>query len=72
AAKGPQAVWLQQLETTIANGKEWPKLAGFSKVCTLMFSAIEQALTDQVSPADSLNQAATEAEEIMRRAGAYD
>jgi multiple sugar transport system substrate-binding protein len=37
-----------------------------------MFSAIEQALSDQVSPADSLNQAATEAEEIMRRAGAYD
>ncbi|WP_164772061.1 sugar ABC transporter substrate-binding protein [Mesorhizobium sp. M2C.T.Ca.TU.002.02.1.1] len=72
AAKGPQATWLQQLETTIANGKEWPKLAGFSKVCTLMFSAIEQALSDQVSPADSLNQAATEAEEIMRRAGAYD
>ena len=37
-----------------------------------MFSAIEQALSDQAIAEDSLNQAATEAEEIMRRAGAYD
>ena len=72
AAQGPQAVWLQQLSTTIENGKEWPKLPGFSKVCTLMFSAIEQALSDQATAADSLNRAAEEAEEIMRRAGAYD
>lgn len=72
AAKGQQAEWLQQLSTTIENGKEWPKLPGFSKVCTLMFSAIEQALSDQASPADSLNQAAEDALQTMQRAGAYD
>ena len=35
--QGQQAAWLAQLETTIATGKEWPKLPGFSRVCTLMF-----------------------------------
>ncbi len=72
AAEGQQAEWLQQLSTTIENGREWPKLPGFSRVCTLMFSAIEQVLSDQVSPEDSLNAAAEEAYEIMQRAGAYD
>ena len=72
AAQGQQAEWLQQLQTTIANGKEWPKLPGFSKVCTLMFAAIERALSNQMSPADSLNQAAKEALEVMTQAGAYN
>jgi multiple sugar transport system permease protein len=37
SAQGQQAAWLGQLQKTIANGKEWPKLPGFSKVCTLMW-----------------------------------
>jgi ABC-type glycerol-3-phosphate transport system substrate-binding protein len=72
AAKGQQAEWLQQLSATIENGKEWPKLPGFSKVCTLMFSAIEQALSNQASPADALNQAAADALDTMQQAGAYE
>jgi ABC-type glycerol-3-phosphate transport system substrate-binding protein len=72
AAKGQQAEWLQQLSKTIENGKEWPKLPGFSKVCTLMFSAIEQALSDQASPTDALNQAAADALDTMQQAGAYE
>ena len=71
SAEGQKAVWLQQLQATIANGKEWPKLPGFSKVCTLMYGAIERALSNQMSPADSLNQAAKEALEAMTQAGAY-
>lgn len=71
AAQGQQAAWLQQLQTTIATGKEWPKLPGFSKVCTLMYGAIERALSNQMSPADSLNQTAKEALEAMTQAGAY-
>ena len=39
-----------QLEETIATGKEWPKLPGFSRVCTLMFAAIERAISNQMSP----------------------
>ena len=50
SAQGQQAAWLGQLQKTIANGKEWPKLPGFSKVCTLMFGAIERALSNQMSP----------------------
>lgn len=72
AASGQKAEWLGQLEGVIANGKEWPKLPGFSKVCTLMYSAIEQALSDQASPTDALNQAAADALQTMQRAGAYD
>ena len=71
AAQGAQAVWLEQLQTTIANGKEWPKLPGFSKVCVLMYAAIERALSNQASPEDSLNQAAKEALQVMTQAGAY-
>ena len=71
AATGAEAEWLKGLETTIANGKEWPKLPGFSKVSTMMYGAIERALSNQMSPADSLNQAAAQALEIMTRAGAY-
>jgi multiple sugar transport system substrate-binding protein len=71
AAQGEQAAWLGQLEQTIATGKEWPKLPGFSKVCTIMFSAIEKALSNQATPADSLNQAAKEALDAMTQAGAY-
>ena len=52
AAQGEQAAWLGQLEQTIATGKEWPKLPGFSKVCTIMYTAIEKALSNQASPAD--------------------
>ena len=48
-----------------------PKLPGFSKVCTIMFSAIEKALSNQATPTDSLNQAATEALDAMTQAGAY-
>jgi ABC-type glycerol-3-phosphate transport system substrate-binding protein len=72
SAQGQQAEWLGQLQTTIDNGKEWPKLPGFSKVCTLMYGAIERALSDQMSPADSLNQAAKEAHQAMQQAGAYN
>lgn len=72
SAQGPQAIWLDQLRTTIANGKEWPKLPGFSKVCTLMYLAIEKALSDQASPEDALNQAAKEALQAMQEAGAYN
>lgn len=72
SAQGQQAVWFGQLQTTIANGREWPKLPGFSKVCTLMYGAIERALSDQASPADALNQAAKEALQAMRQAGAYN
>ncbi len=72
AAQGQQAEWLAQLEATIATGKEWPKLPGFSKVCTLMFAAIEQALSNQMSPEDALNQAAKEALQVMTQAGAYN
>ena len=61
-----------QLQTTIATGKEWPKLPGFSKVCTMMWTAIERALSNQMSPADSLNQTAKEALEAMTQAGAYN
>lgn len=71
AAQGPQAAWLEQLQTTIATGKEWPKLPGFSKVCTIMYTAIERALSNQASPEDSLNQAAKEALQAMEQAGAY-
>jgi multiple sugar transport system substrate-binding protein len=70
-ASGAKAEWLGQLEQTIATGKEWPKLPGFSRVCTLMFSTIERALSDQATPADALNQAAAEALQIMTQAGAY-
>ena len=70
-AQGAKAVWLQQLQATIATGKEWPKLPGFSKVCTMMWTAIERALSNQMSPADSLNQTAKEALEAMTQAGAY-
>ena len=72
AAQGQQAAWLGQLQATIANGKEWPKLPGFSKVCTLMYGAIERALSNQMSPTDSLNQAAKEALQAMQQAGAYN
>lgn len=72
AAQGQQAIWLQQLGTTIANGKEWPKLPGFSKVCTQMYLAIEKALSNQATPEDALNEAAKEALETMQQAGAYD
>jgi multiple sugar transport system substrate-binding protein len=72
SAQGQQAVWLQELQTTISTGKEWPKLPGFSKVCTIMYFAIEQALSAQSAPADALNRAAKEAMEAMRQAGAYD
>ncbi len=72
SAQGQQAIWLDQLQTTIANGKEWPKLPGFSKVCTLMYTAIEKALSNQASPEDALNQAAKEALQAMQQAGAYD
>lgn len=72
AATGQQAEWLAQLETTIATGKEWPKLPGFSRVCTLMFAAIERALSNQMSPEDLLNQAAKEALAVMTQAGAYN
>lgn len=71
-AQGPQKVWLEQLQATIATGREWPKLPGFSRVCTLMFSAIEKALSDQASPADALNQAAADSLQAMQQAGAYD
>lgn len=71
AAQGQKAVWLGQLQATIANGKEWPKLPGFSKVCTLMYGAIERALSNQASPEDALNQAAREALQAMTQAGAY-
>ena len=70
-AQGEKAIWLQQLQATIATGKEWPKLPGFSKVCILMYGAIERALSQQMSPEASLNQAAKEALEAMRQAGAY-
>ena len=72
AATGAKALWLDQLQTTIANGKEWPKLPGFSKVSTLMYSCIESALSDQATPADALNATAADALEAMQRAGAYD
>jgi multiple sugar transport system substrate-binding protein len=72
AAEGQQAAWLGQLQTTIATGKEWPKLPGFSRVCTLMFAAIERAISNQMSPEDSLNQAAKEALAVMTQAGAYN
>ena len=72
AATGAKAEWLAQLQTTIANGKEWPKLPGFSKVSTLMYSAIESALSNQASPTDALNAAAADALKIMQQAGAYD
>ena len=71
-ASGAKAEWLSQLEQTIATGKEWPKLPGFSRVCTLMFSTIERALSNQATPEDALNQAAAEALQIMTQAGAYD
>lgn len=71
AARGQQAEWLAQLETTIATGKEWPKLPGFSKVCTRIYWAIERALSNQASPEDALNHAAKEALETMQQAGAY-
>lgn len=71
AAQGQQAAWLQQLQTTIASGKEWPKLPGFSKVCTIMYTAIERSLSNQASPEDALNQAAKEALQAMQQAGAY-
>ena len=72
AAQGPRAAWLDQLQATIATGKEWPKLPGFSKVCTIMYLAIEKVLSDQASPADALNGAAAEALATMQQAGAYD
>jgi maltose-binding protein MalE len=72
AATGQEAAWLSQLETTIATGKEWPKLPGFSKVCTIMYGAIEKALSNQASPEDALNQAAADALQAMTQAGAYD
>lgn len=71
-ASGAKAEWLSQLEQTIATGKEWPKLPGFSRVCTLMFATIERALSNQATPEDALNQAAAEALQIMTQAGAYD
>lgn len=71
-ATGARAEWLGQLEGTIATGREWPKLPGFSKVSTLMYSTIESALSQQASPTDALNAAAADADEILSRAGAYD
>ncbi|MBN9432629.1 MAG: extracellular solute-binding protein [Bosea sp.] len=71
-ATGAKAEWLAQLEQTIATGKEWPKLPGFSRVCTLMFSTIERALSNQQTPEEALNQAAAEALQIMTQAGAYN
>ena len=72
SAQGQRAEWLGQLEQTINTGKEWPKLPGFSKVCTIMFTAIERALSNQASPQDALNQAAAESLAAMQQAGAYD
>ncbi|BCP55261.1 putative amino-acid ABC transporter periplasmic-binding protein y4oP [Kaistia sp. 32K] len=71
-ASGVKADWLAQLEQTISTGKEWPKLPGFSRVSTLMFSTIERALSNQQTPEDALNQAAAEALQIMTQAGAYN
>ena len=67
-----EAVSPGQLQTTIATGKEWPKLPGFSKVCTIMYGAIERALSNQATPEDALNQAATDSLDAMTQAGAYD
>ena len=71
-AQGDRAAFLGQIQQTIATGKEWPKLPGFSKVCTVMFMAIEKALSNQASPEDALNQAAKDAFDAMQQAGAYD
>lgn len=70
-AQGAEKLWLDQMNTTIANGKEWPKLPGFDKVDSIMYTAIEKALSNQTSPADSLNQAAKDALQAMQEAGAY-
>jgi hypothetical protein len=37
-----------------------------------MYGAIERALSNQMSPTDSLNQAAKEALQAMQQAGAYN
>jgi multiple sugar transport system substrate-binding protein len=70
-AQGQEKQWLEQLQTTIQNGKEWPKLPGFDKVDSIMYTAIEKALSNQMSPADSLNAAARDSDQAMREAGAY-
>ncbi len=66
---GARAEWLGQLEGTIATGREWPKLPGFSRVSTLMYSTIESALSQQASPTDALNAAAADADEILSAPG---
>lgn len=70
-AQGQEKEWLDQMKTTISNGKEWPKLPGFDKVDAIMYTAIEKALSNQLSPADSLNAAAKSALQAMQEAGAF-
>ena len=56
AARGQQAEWLAQLETTIATGKEWPKLPGFSKVCTRHIQGDREGAEQPGLAEDALNR----------------
>lgn len=69
-AQGMEHQWLADLRTTIDNGKEWPKVPGFDKVSTVVQTAVQNALSDQMSPQAALDGAAAESTRILQQAGA--
>lgn len=69
-AQGKEQQWLTDLRATIQNGKEWPKVPGFDKVSTVVQTAVQNALSDQMSPKDALDGAAQESTRILQQAGA--
>jgi ABC-type glycerol-3-phosphate transport system substrate-binding protein len=68
-AQGKEQQWLTDLRTTIQNGKEWPKVPGFDKVSTVVQTAVQNALSDQMSPKAALDGAAQESTRILQQAG---
>ncbi|WP_242179838.1 ABC transporter substrate-binding protein [Saccharopolyspora soli] len=66
---GAERKWLEDLRTTIENGKEWPKVPGFDKVSTVVQTAVQSALSDQLSPKAALDAAARESTRILRQEG---
>ena len=69
-AQGKEQQWLTDLRTTIQNGKEWPKVPGFDKVSTVVQTAVQNALSDQMSPKAALDGAAQESTRILQQSGA--
>jgi multiple sugar transport system substrate-binding protein len=70
-SQGGKKQWLEALGTTIEQGKEWPSgVPGFNEVSTTVQSAIESALSGQMSPKAALDSAAQQSTQILKNSGA--